>query len=51
MEDPEAIFQMGRLLCDVGDSRKGWNTCSRAVRGVLRATTLSTGAEFDWHSR
>jgi eukaryotic-like serine/threonine-protein kinase len=48
MEDPEAIFQMGRLLCDVGDFEEGLDNLQRAVRkGYFVVTTLRAAREFD----
>jgi TolB-like protein len=48
MEDPEAIFQMGRLLCDVGDVEEGMEHLQRAVRkNYFVVPTLKAGREFD----
>jgi tetratricopeptide (TPR) repeat protein len=48
MEDPEAVFQMGRLFCDVGDFEEGLENLQRAVRkGYVVAPTLRAGREFD----
>jgi eukaryotic-like serine/threonine-protein kinase len=48
MEDPEAIFQMGRLYCDVGEFEEGVEHLSRAVRkGYFVVPTLTGGREFD----
>jgi TolB-like protein len=48
LEDPEAIFQMGRLFCDVGDFEEGLENVQRAVRkGYFVAPTLRAGREFD----
>ncbi len=42
MDDPEAIFQMGRLFCDVGDFEEGLEHLQRAVRkGYFVVPTLS----------
>lgn len=47
-EDPEAIFQVGWLLCDVGDHDAGLNHITRAVRkGYFVAPTLSARPQFD----
>jgi serine/threonine protein kinase/tetratricopeptide (TPR) repeat protein len=48
MDDPEAIFQMGRLLCDVGETDEGVKHLERAVRrGYFAVPTLVAGREFD----
>jgi eukaryotic-like serine/threonine-protein kinase len=48
MEDPEAIFQMGRLFCDIGDVDEGLANLHRAVRkGYFVVPTLERGREFD----
>ena len=48
MDDPEAIFQMGRLLCDVGETDEGVKNLERAVRrGYFAVPTLVAGREFD----
>jgi serine/threonine protein kinase/tetratricopeptide (TPR) repeat protein len=47
-DDPEAIFQEGRLLCDVGEYAEGLPLLRRAVdKGYSVATTLSTAPQFD----
>ena len=47
-DDPEAIFQVGWLLCDVGDHEAGLDFLQRAVaRGYFAASTLTTRAQFD----
>jgi non-specific serine/threonine protein kinase len=46
--DPEAIFQEGWLLCDVGDYERGLDRLQRAVaKGYCAAPTLSNAAAFD----
>jgi len=48
MEDPEAIFQRGWLLCDVGDFESGLEQLQRAVsKGYYVVPTLSTSPQFD----
>ena len=48
MEDPEAIFQEGWLLCDVGETRQGLSRLQRAVeRGYCVAPTLRASRAFD----
>jgi serine/threonine protein kinase/tetratricopeptide (TPR) repeat protein len=48
MEDPEAIFQVGWLLCDVGELERGLDHVRRAVaKGYAVAPTLSTSPAFD----
>ena len=48
-EDPDAIFQQGWLLCDVGqyDGRLGRHRCARYVRATLALRTLSERPQFD----
>jgi eukaryotic-like serine/threonine-protein kinase len=47
-EDPEAIFQMGWLLCDAGEHEAGLDYLQRAVaKGYYVAPTLSRGRQFD----
>ena len=47
-DDPEAIFQFGCLLCDVGDHRPGSRYLERAVaRGYFAAATLTIRTQFD----
>jgi TolB-like protein/predicted Ser/Thr protein kinase len=48
MEDPEAIFQEGWLLCDVGDHERGLPLLQRAVaKGYFVAPTLAGHRQFD----
>jgi hypothetical protein len=48
MDDPEAIFQEGWLLCDVGEQERGLGQLRRAVaRGYFVAPTLSGSRQFD----
>ena len=48
MDDPEAIFQIGWLLCDVGELERGLDHLRRAVaKGYFVAPTLATGPAFD----
>ena len=47
-DDPEAVFQFGCLLCDVGDHEAGLEFLERAVaRGYFAASTLTTRTQFD----
>jgi TolB-like protein len=47
-DDPEAIFQEGWLLCDIGDHEAGLSRLQRAVaKGYFVSPTLSTRAQFD----
>jgi eukaryotic-like serine/threonine-protein kinase len=47
-DDPEAIFQEGWLLCDVGEHEKGLEFLQRAVtKGYTVAATLSSRRQFD----
>jgi tetratricopeptide (TPR) repeat protein len=47
-DDPEAIFQQGWLLCDVGEHDKGFGYLRRAVaKGYFVAATLSHRPQFD----
>ena len=47
-DDPEAIFQIGWLLCDVGEYAAGLAHLQRAVRkGYFVAATLSESRQFD----
>jgi non-specific serine/threonine protein kinase len=47
-DDPEAIFQEGWLLCDVGEHEQGLVCLRRAVaKGYFVAETLSGGRAFD----
>jgi eukaryotic-like serine/threonine-protein kinase len=48
MDDPEAMFQEGWLLCDAGEHERGLDYLERAVaRGYCVAPTLSGGRAFD----
>jgi hypothetical protein len=48
MDDPEAIFQEGWLLCDAGEHERGLDYLRRAVaRGYSVAPTLSAAPAFD----
>jgi tetratricopeptide (TPR) repeat protein len=47
-DDPEAIFQEGWLLCDVGEHDRGMLYLRRAIdRGYFVAPTLSSRPQFD----
>ena len=47
-QDPEAIFQEGWLLCDVGEHEKGFACLREAVtRGYFVAPTLANSRHFD----
>jgi non-specific serine/threonine protein kinase len=47
-DDPEALFQYGWLLCDVGDHQAGVALMQRAVaKGYFPATTLARSPQFD----
>jgi TolB-like protein/tetratricopeptide (TPR) repeat protein len=47
-DDPEAIFQEGWFLCDVGEHRRGLDYLQRAVaRGYFPAATLNEWPQFD----
>lgn len=47
-DDPEAIFQEGWLMCDVGEYEAGLAHLQRAVaKGYLAARTLSGRRQFD----
>jgi serine/threonine protein kinase/tetratricopeptide (TPR) repeat protein len=47
-DDPEAIFQEGWLLCDVGEYEKGLPHLRRAIaKGYFVAATLSGSPAFD----
>ena len=47
-DDPEAIFQVGWLLCDVGEYETGLQHLRRAVaKGYYVASTLSGRPQFD----
>jgi non-specific serine/threonine protein kinase len=48
MDDPEAIFQQGWLLCDTGEHERGLVHLRRAVaKGYFVAPTLSGSRQFD----
>jgi hypothetical protein len=48
MQDPEAIFQTGWLLCDVGEFERGLADLQRSVaKGYTVAPTLATSPAFD----
>jgi eukaryotic-like serine/threonine-protein kinase len=48
MEDPEAMFQEGWLLCDAGELATGLGFLRRAVdKGYTVAPTLATSRSFD----
>jgi TolB-like protein/predicted Ser/Thr protein kinase len=47
-DDPEAIFQQGWLMCDVGDHAAGLDWLRRAVaKGYFAAGPLATRPQFD----
>ena len=47
-EDPEAMFQAGWLLCDVGELEEGLAYLRRAVaKGYFVAPTLASRPQFD----
>jgi hypothetical protein len=48
MEDPEAMFQEGWLLCDVGELERGLAQVRNAVaKGYFVAATLAESPAFD----
>jgi serine/threonine protein kinase len=48
MDDPEAMFQEGWLLCDAGEHERGLDYLQRAVaKGYFVASTLSGAPAFD----
>ena len=48
MEDPEAVFQQGWMLCDVGQYQRGLVYLDRAIsRGYFVAPTLAHATQFD----
>jgi tetratricopeptide (TPR) repeat protein len=47
MEDPEAIFQMGWLLCDVGDFENGIEQMQRAIAKAYFPVQTLTLKQFD----
>jgi serine/threonine protein kinase/tetratricopeptide (TPR) repeat protein len=47
-DDPEAIFQEGWLLCDVGEHGRGLDLLRRAIdKGYFVAPTLASRPQFD----
>ena len=47
-EDPEALFQEGWLLCDVGAHDKGMPFLERGIdRGYLASPVLKRAPQFD----
>jgi serine/threonine protein kinase/tetratricopeptide (TPR) repeat protein len=47
-DDPEAIFQEGWLMCDIGEHEAGLGRLQRAVaKGYFVAPTLATRPQFD----
>jgi serine/threonine protein kinase/tetratricopeptide (TPR) repeat protein len=47
-DDPEAIFQEGWLLCDIGEHEAGFPYLQRAIaKGYTVAPTLSRARQFD----
>ena len=47
-DDPEAIFQEGWLLCDIGEHEAGFPYLQRAIaKGYIVAPTLSRARQFD----
>jgi tetratricopeptide (TPR) repeat protein len=47
-DDPEAIFQEGWMLCDVGEHERGLEFLRRAIdKGYFVATTLANRPQFD----
>jgi TolB-like protein/tetratricopeptide (TPR) repeat protein len=47
-QDPEAVFQEGWLLCDVGELERGLSFIERAVsRGYFAAPALTRSPQFD----
>ena len=47
-DDPEAVFQLGWLLCDVGEYETGLPSLQRAVaKGYFVAPTLTAWRQFD----
>ena len=47
-EDPEAVFQEGWLLCDIGEHRAGLDYLTRGVaKGYFVAATLRSSPQFD----
>ena len=48
MEDPEAVFQQGWMLCDVGQYQRALVYLDRAIsRGYFVAPTLAHATQFD----
>jgi len=47
-DDPEAIFEEGWFLCDVGEHARGFALIERAVaRGYFVSPTLAASRQFD----
>ena len=47
-DDPEAIFQEGWLLCDVGEYERGLDRLQHAVaKGYFVVPTLANSRQFD----
>ena len=47
-EVPEALFQIGSLMCDVGEFERGLEYVKRAVdKGYYVAPTLEVRSQFD----
>ena len=47
-DDPEAMFNQGWLLCDVGEYKRGIESLQRAVaKGYCPAPTLAGSRHFD----
>jgi tetratricopeptide (TPR) repeat protein len=47
-DDPEAIFQEGWILCDIGDYEGGLGYLQRAIaKGYFAVSTLSSYTQFD----
>jgi serine/threonine protein kinase len=47
-EDPEAMFQEGWLLCDIGEYQRGFDYLQRAVtKGYFVSPTLSARPQFE----
>jgi eukaryotic-like serine/threonine-protein kinase len=47
-DDPEAMFQEGWLLCDIGEIERGLQAMARAVdKGYAAAPTLAKSRQFD----
>jgi len=47
-DDPEAVFQEGLLLCDIGEHRAGLEYLKRGVaKGYFVTATLHSRTQFD----